>query len=610
MNGKMSRIGCALFLVLMLLAGSLICASDPAAAYSWTDGFNSTPLDSRWTRGGIGELGIKTTTGTLAALSYTGGETLDWHGPSVRTPLPAVVDFSIDSQFRCLAEERGISRLMVRILDQSGAQLFSFGWSDILDTDDKSEIGLYGSSFSEPIFRTGASYVYSNFQYKNISLTRSGQNVSLSINGAPAFKGASVKTPAYFLEIAFLKHRNMCTLDVLDVNSISFSTYEVSVPGMPMGLQGAAGDGFVHLTWSPPTYSGSSPILNYRIYRGTEPGAESLLTSVQGTDFNNTGLANGQIYYYRVSAVNEVGEGAQSASISATPSTVPSDPVTPIDNPTDPSTPVTEPSMPMSVNCIGGSGYIFISWATPADNGGSPIVAYHLYRSLDHSPQSYMTLGIVNSYNDTAVTVGTPYHYWVAAVNSVGEGPISLEAVATPGSINSVPSAPRNLTATPGNGTVQLSWYSPLTSGNLPLLGYRLFRGASPGAETLLAELGDVSSYTDSGLTNNRTYYYKINAFNSMGEGPSITCSATPQPTPANYTDVEDDVPAPQSWTDDFSLTSSIVTLIALVAGLGIAFFFLRSPGNDKGVPSKSHGKGTGQKSRAKDKRDKIRRRN
>ncbi|MDQ1427234.1 MAG: hypothetical protein QOK39_710, partial [Acidimicrobiaceae bacterium] len=65
----------------------------------------------------------------------------------------------------------------------------------------------------------------------------------------------------------------------------------------------------------------------YKVYRGTTAGTETLLTAggcsgVTSFSCTDTGLANGQAYFYKVAAANAVGTGAQSAEVSATP-TVP-----------------------------------------------------------------------------------------------------------------------------------------------------------------------------------------------------------------------------------------------------------------------------------------------
>jgi hypothetical protein len=61
------------------------------------------------------------------------------------------------------------------------------------------------------------------------------------------------------------------------------------------------------------------------VYRGTSPGTETLLTSGGCSNLGavlsctDTGLTGGQTYYYKVSAVNAIGEGPQSNEASATP---------------------------------------------------------------------------------------------------------------------------------------------------------------------------------------------------------------------------------------------------------------------------------------------------
>jgi PKD repeat protein len=96
------------------------------------------------------------------------------------------------------------------------------------------------------------------------------------------------------------------------------------------------------------------------------------------------------------------------------------------------------------------------------------------------------------------------------------------------------PAAPTGLTASPGNGQVSLSWTAPASNGGVNITSYRVYRGTASGSETLLTTggcsgLGAVLTCTDSGLTNGQTYYYKVSAVNSLGEGAqSGEANATP----------------------------------------------------------------------------------
>jgi Fibronectin type III domain len=93
----------------------------------------------------------------------------------------------------------------------------------------------------------------------------------------------------------------------------------LAVPTAPQNLAAAPAKGKgVQLTWSPPASNGGSPITGYNVYRGTVSGGETLLTSVGNvTSFKDTSTTRGQTYFYRVTAVNAVGEGPASNEASA-----------------------------------------------------------------------------------------------------------------------------------------------------------------------------------------------------------------------------------------------------------------------------------------------------
>ncbi|MDH6145906.1 PKD repeat protein, partial [Kitasatospora sp. GP30] len=107
--------------------------------------------------------------------------------------------------------------------------------------------------------------------------------------------------------------------------TITASPIAATPPGAPTGLTATAGTGQAALSWTPPSSTGGENITSYKVYRGTASGGETLLTSggCSGlgavTSCTDTGLTAGQTYYYKVSAVNGVGEGAQSNEASATP---------------------------------------------------------------------------------------------------------------------------------------------------------------------------------------------------------------------------------------------------------------------------------------------------
>lgn len=91
-------------------------------------------------------------------------------------------------------------------------------------------------------------------------------------------------------------------------------------PGAPTLTAASPGNANVALLWSPPASNGGSVITNYKVYRGTTSGGETLLTTVGNVGgYIDETVTNGTTYYYKVSAVNAVGEGPLSNELSATP---------------------------------------------------------------------------------------------------------------------------------------------------------------------------------------------------------------------------------------------------------------------------------------------------
>jgi fibronectin type 3 domain-containing protein len=84
----------------------------------------------------------------------------------------------------------------------------------------------------------------------------------------------------------------------------------------------------------------------------------------------------------------------------------------------------------------------------------------------------------------------------------------------------SVPSGPASLTVAPGNGSAALTWKGS-TSGNPT--SYSIYRGTISDGETVTpvgTVSGTTTSFTDTGLTNGKTYFYNVAASNSVGVSP------------------------------------------------------------------------------------------
>ena len=89
-------------------------------------------------------------------------------------------------------------------------------------------------------------------------------------------------------------------------------------PSAPVIVSVTPGNEHVTLVWAAPSSGGS--ITNYRIYRGESTGHEKLVNVLGNVQrYTDPALVNGQAYYYRISAVNGLGEGPRSIEATATP---------------------------------------------------------------------------------------------------------------------------------------------------------------------------------------------------------------------------------------------------------------------------------------------------
>lgn len=282
-------------------------------------------------------------------------------------------------------------------------------------------------------------------------------------------------------------------------DSLKYAKGTRTEPWAPRNLQAVAGDSEMLLSWDPPLNDGGSPLSNYVVYRGTSLGGETFLvetSSVPG--YSDIGLTNGQTYYYEVSAKNAIGEGPMSNEASGMP--------------------VGPPTAPLNPQGLPGDSQVSLSWDVPASDEGSPITNYSMYRGLTSGGEAFLVrIGDVLSYDDIGLTNGQPYYYRISASNAVGEGPLSEEVEATPVTI---PTEPLNLAVEPGNSYVNLAWDPPNSDGGAQVTNYRIYRDLAPGGSTILVEVGEVLFYDDTSVTNGVTYYYRVSAVNSAGEGP------------------------------------------------------------------------------------------
>jgi fibronectin type 3 domain-containing protein len=178
-------------------------------------------------------------------------------------------------------------------------------------------------------------------------------------------------------------------------------------PGAPAGLQAIAGNTQVSLNWT-----ASTGAMSYHVKRSTTNGGPyTQVSAPTAANFTDTGLTNGTIYYYVVSALNSAGESANSSQASATPAV-----------------PATPPPAPTGLQATAGNAQVSLTWTASAG-----ATSYHVKRSTTSGgPYTQVAVPTTTSDTDTGLTNGTTYYYVVSALNAAGESANSALVSATP----------------------------------------------------------------------------------------------------------------------------------------------------------------------------------
>jgi predicted phage tail protein len=358
------------------------------------------------------------------------------------------------------------------------------------------------------------------------------------------------------------------------------SATPATVPGAPAGLAASPGNARVTLSWAAPASDGGSPVSSYNVYVATSADFKGAaeVAGVTGTAVVLVGLVNGTPYYFRVTAVNGVGEGPASSEVLATP--------------------VTVPGAPAGLTATPSNSRVTLSWAAPASDGGSAVTGYIIYQGTSPGGETGTQVNgspvTATSYTVAGLTNGTTYYFKAIAVNAVGLSPLSGEASATlppivtpsttPASSATTPTgtaaasastsapafaAPTGLTATPDNAQVRLSWSAPASDGGSPVISYKVYVATAPGVPGSAAVISTKGTgATVTSLANGTTYYFMVTAVNAAGNESPFSTGVSAEPAgPAKGVTV--------SLTSPTAPTQLIALLAAAAATAAAAAFTL-----------------------------------
>jgi hypothetical protein len=192
------------------------------------------------------------------------------------------------------------------------------------------------------------------------------------------------------------------------------------------------------------------------------------------------------------------------------------------------------PDPPGTPTATAGNASASVSFAAPANNGGSAITGYTVVSSpaggVDSNAGSTATTHTV-----TGLTNGVSYTFTVTATNANGTGAPSAPSNAVIPTAPTVPGPPLNVVATPGNAQASVTFGAPTSNGGSPITGYTVTSSPAGGVDSNAGSTALTHVVTN--LVNGTAYTFTVKATNAVGTGPasaasnSVTPSAGAAPT-------------------------------------------------------------------------------
>ena len=336
------------------------------------------------------------------------------------------------------------------------------------------------------------------------------------------------------------------------------------VPSAPRSLYVSVNYNAASLYWSTPSTNGGTAITGYVAQYSTDSGAtwnRAATVSASIRSYAFSGLAGGTSHMFRVTAVNAVGESVGSNVVVATP----------------PAPSVA--SAPRSISGFLSGNTAYLSWSTPASNGGSVVTGYVLESSTDAGATwntAATTTATYRSATITRLSGGVSYSFRVRAVNAVGSSAASNIVTLQPKLVG-IPNPPSSVSATVSNTTVNVSW-SRVTSSYATISDYIVEYSVNSSSTWTVWNDG-VGTATTASLTNmtpDVPVSVRIKSVNSYGTSPaSATVTVTPRAAatapsePLNVTATTGDTRVAVRWSIPSSDGGSAITSYRAVSSPG-----------------------------------------
>ena len=184
----------------------------------------------------------------------------------------------------------------------------------------------------------------------------------------------------------------------------------------------------------------------------------------------------------------------------------------------------TAPSAPTGLSAKLGANHVALSFVPPTTVGSSAVVWYTA--TCTDGKLKFVGGAVASPVMVSGLTQQVNYTCSVSASNSQLNSPESTAVTVnlpSPPPFTVFPSAPQNVTATAGNGSIRLSFTKPVTDGGFAVVGYSASCSGGVNKEAL------ASPIVVGGLKNGKSYTCTVAAINAQGAGTdSVAVTATP----------------------------------------------------------------------------------
>jgi hypothetical protein len=306
------------------------------------------------------------------------------------------------------------------------------------------------------------------------------------------------------------------TISVAAVNSIGvgpFSEPALAVPqakigevSYPENLSAAGKDSQITLTWDS---SVSRDVEAYELEIKQSRAAGKVSTIKLGNVLTHTisELVNGQEYEVRVRAisVNDILSDWSPAVL-----------VTPIAG----KSPLMSPEV-ISFEVDSEKNNLIFKWSDE-NNQVDSLIGYEIVYSVDGGREKVVEVDpVLRNFTIPDILKGAEYSI---QIRSMGENNLRSDLTQVYTSVlTTIPSAPQNLKAIPGDGSISLSWDAPRDTGGMVIDNYIVAYVVDSGRPNQISVEGNNQSVIIEGLKNSSTYNFEVSALNRNGSSSNAS---------------------------------------------------------------------------------------